>query len=174
MSQSFFCIFCSDKEFFKADLRQHIITRHKKSKQTDQTDQQFNNLVYALITYCSQLDRSLKSKPKKSLPLNNVNHLLIGCPLCDQIIDHYKLDDFDRNQKLSKDSCVCGLNQHSLSDCSLVSINCCSCKHFFHFECAEGEEYSGIFSILVCFCFVIVYNFICDFVHKFFKKTFLF
>ncbi len=141
MSQNYFCIFCFDKYFFKSDLRKHILNKHKNC---DEFDFNFNESIESLINYCSQLVKTIKLKPRKRLPINNVKDLLIGCPLCQQIIDNYELKVFDKKEKLSKNLCFCGLSDRNLNN-SLNPINCNLCQHFFHYECAEGKEYSGIY-----------------------------
>ena len=147
----FLCIFCNGSFFFKKDFKEHVIKHHQKPDQSGSGAKGLTEIVEYLSSYCSSLETTLsnnknrRKRAKKYLPENNVSELLVGCDLCDQIIKHYKLETFDRTLKPSKDRCVCGDNE----DNTYNLVTCTQCRHSYHYECLEADEFS-------CICLIVI------------------
>ena len=156
MDPFFFCIFCPSKEVFKRDLREHIISNHKRpvfkdpNRDSDEDvsndnneSKDFKKMVDNLIDYCTDVEDGLRKRRVKYLPEYNVNQLLIGCSLCDQIVKHYKLKFYDKQTKPNKEVCLCNGAEEGLA-----TIRCIECRHFFHFRCLEPKPTEGFYLLL--------------------------
>ena len=87
MDPFFFCIFCPSKEVFKRDLKEHIISNHKRpvlkdpnrdsDEESDDESQDFEEMVNNLGDYCTELNECLQRRRGKYLPEENVRQLLM-------------------------------------------------------------------------------------------------
>jgi hypothetical protein len=140
MSSIYFCVLCPQKftTIDEKSLTKHLFETHFENSNNSEK-LIIKEWIKSMIEYQKNLNKTLSFNTKQ-LPENNVSKLLIGCKVCDLIIDCFKLRLDFRNK--SKDKCICGIG----SNCQLIVVYCQQCKHLYHFDCVEPKPYSGLIS----------------------------
>jgi hypothetical protein len=135
----YFCVFCDTILMTSEELKQHLIIHliscDKNEWQKTITKSE-NDFIESLLRYESQINHCFQLKPKQ-LPANNVENLLIGCPVCNQIINCFELIKTRNEDQIQ---CFCG----QISD-ELDVFQCIDCKLKFHCVCVDRNHYSGLY-----------------------------
>ncbi|CAG2114691.1 unnamed protein product, partial [Medioppia subpectinata] len=120
-------------------LRDHIVNKHFDRRVDEKTDA----WIAKLAAYQLALNRSLRQTPSRLPTVSSSTaatddtspELLVGCRLCDRIIECFKLDLMDRQKR----KCVCGSGVES----NKVVATCHLCSQISHYDCVEPMPFSG-------------------------------